>query len=101
MAAADHVGMSVKHTHPAKAKAAQQLASAHGVPDISSLLGDLNEARKATAYGDTAFPDLDADDLIREVEEYVEQIGELIDSEFDDEEDDEGVEDTAEPPAAS
>lgn len=62
-----------------------QLASSHGLPDISSLLSDLNDARKASAYGDTAFPDLDADDLIREIQEYVERVGELLDSDFDDE----------------
>ena len=86
MAAAAHVGYNVPPSHPAKARAATDLARDHGLTDVSTLLYDLNAARKSSAYGDTAFPNLDAEDVVRELEDYLDEVGTLLDA--DDEEDD-------------
>ncbi len=37
----------------------------------SSLLVQLNDARKSVAYGDIAMPHLDPEDIASEIEEYV------------------------------
>ena len=78
MAAALHTGIVPQKTHPAKANAALQLATSHGLADVSSLLVQLNDARKAEAYGDVARPDLDPEDVARELEMYVESVEELL-----------------------
>lgn len=78
MAAASRVGMGVVKSHAAKADAAVQLARKHKLPDISGLLPDLNTSRKAHAYGDTEAPDLDAEDISIELEEFVDAVAELI-----------------------
>ena len=44
------------------------------MPDVSDLLRDLNEARKANAYGDIPEPSLDAEDVARRIEEFVEAV---------------------------
>ena len=46
MAASAHGGLAVQPNHPAKAQAARDLAAAHGLPDVSGLLGTLNAAAK-------------------------------------------------------
>ena len=71
MAAATHVGWTTKRTHPAKAEAAAKLHQEFGLPDVRDLLWTLNSARKATAYGDVELPELDAEEVSIEVEEYV------------------------------
>jgi len=38
---------------------------------VSSLLVQLNDARKSVAYGDIAMPHLDPEDIASEIEEYV------------------------------
>jgi hypothetical protein len=78
MAAAAFTGVAVEKTHPAKAAAARSLAHRHGLPDVSALLGTLNAARKATAYGDRPLPPLDPAQLLREVEQYVDAVANLI-----------------------
>lgn len=81
MAAAEHLGLKVAKTHPAKAKAAETLASDHELPDVSSLLHKLNTARKSEAYGDVAFPsDLDAEEVCAEIEGFVEAVERLFES---------------------
>ncbi|MCI0453339.1 MAG: hypothetical protein L0Z51_13340 [Candidatus Latescibacteria bacterium] len=40
----------------------------------ADLLRDLNETRKSEAYGDVVAPTLDAEDVAREIEEYVEAV---------------------------
>ena len=52
MAAAKHFGKEVPPNHKAKADAAEELSKEHGLKNIKELLVDLNEARKAAAYGD-------------------------------------------------
>jgi hypothetical protein len=58
----------------------------HGLPDAATLLRDLNEARKAAAYGDVEAPDLNAEDIAIQIEEYVEGVTELLEAESDDDE---------------
>ena len=78
VAAAIHVGIVTQKSHPAKAIAAQQLTARHRLPDVSGLLVQLNDARKAEAYGDVARPDLDPKDLARTLEQYVEAVEALF-----------------------
>ena len=78
MAAASHLGWSVRRTHVDKAAAAERLSEELGLPEITDLLSDLNSARKSAAYGDVPFPDLDAEDVVIEVERYVEAVAKLI-----------------------
>ena len=79
MAAALHVKHPTQRSHPAKLKAARDLTAAHGLPDVSGLLRDLNEARKSEAYGDVTFPPgLDAEAVAKAVEEYVNAVDQLL-----------------------
>jgi hypothetical protein len=72
VAAALHLGYAMKKTHGSKADVVRELAAREGLPDVSSLMHDLNEVRKSEAYGDVASPPtLDPEDTVREVEEYV------------------------------
>lgn len=71
VAAAIRAGIATQKSHPSKANAAQQLAARNRLPDVSGLLVELNDARKAEAYGDIARPEIDPADLARKLEEYV------------------------------
>ena len=77
VAAALKVGLEPSRSHPGKAKAASSL-QAHSLPDVAELLSNLNVARKAAAYGDVDFPELDAEDLATRIEEYVEAVATLL-----------------------
>lgn len=74
-AAATHAEIKFGKTHPSKADAAQELATRHGLPGVSSLLAELNDARKSVAYGDIAMPSLDAEDVAIAIEAYVDAVG--------------------------
>jgi hypothetical protein len=79
VAAALHRNYPLKRTHWSKADAARDLAAQGGLPDVSGLMGDLNEVRKSEAYGDIASPpNLDAEEVVREVEEYVDAVDALL-----------------------
>lgn len=78
VAAALHTGTPVQKTHPSKAAAASQLANTHGLPDVSNVLVQLNDARKSEAYGDVVKPDLDPEDLVTEIEEYITAVEALL-----------------------
>lgn len=80
VAAATYSGLTVEPNHPAKANAAQSLAAAHGLPDVSQLLRTLNTARKAAAYGDRNLPQLDGRHLAAQIEQYVTAVALLIES---------------------
>lgn len=73
-AAAVHATIPVAKTHPARAAAARELATRCGLPDVSSLLIKLNDARKSAAYGDIARPTLDAEDVAIEIERFVDAV---------------------------
>jgi hypothetical protein len=77
-AAATHAGIGFKKTHPSKADAARQLAAQHRLPDVSRLLVQLNDARKSVAYGDVPQPNLDAEDVATEVENYVDAVEDFL-----------------------
>lgn len=71
VAAASRLGWQVPRTHRTKVEAALRLSRDHEFPDIEDLLIDLNSARKAAAYGDVEFPELDPEDVAVQIEEYV------------------------------
>ena len=73
-AAATHAKIAFKKTHAGKAEAARQLARRHGLPDVEDLLRDLNDARKSQAYGDVAAPELDAEEVVCQIENYAEAV---------------------------
>jgi hypothetical protein len=77
-AAALHFGFRTSTKHWEKADLALRLHQKKALPDISDLLRNLNEARKAAAYGDIKFPELDAEDTATEIEEYVEAVATLL-----------------------
>lgn len=64
---------------------AKDLHNKRGLPDIAGLLSDLNDARKAAAYGDMERPDLDAEDIASQIEVYVNAVAALIAREAPDE----------------
>lgn len=79
MAAAAHFGRLVARTHWDKRDAAAEFAVAQGLPDVSELLAELNDARKAVAYGDMPLPRLDARQVAADVAAFVEAVQSLID----------------------
>ncbi len=77
-AAAEHVGVSITRSHPGKIKVADILATDHGLPPASDLLRDLNDARKAAAYGDVDMPELEPQGVAEKIEEYVHAVEDLF-----------------------
>jgi hypothetical protein len=77
-AAAIALGMTVTKQHWNKANIAAGLHQTHDLPDIEALMRDLNEARKAEAYGDIPAPDLDPEEVATDVERYVDAVRELL-----------------------
>ena len=79
-AAALKSGETPIRTHWGKADQAKNLRAKHGFPDITSLLQDLNVARKAKAYGDEEFDESehDAKDVARQIEEYYMKVSAYI-----------------------
>jgi hypothetical protein len=77
-AAAVHVGITTSRKHWEKADIADELHEKHGLPDVGQLLRDLNDARKAAAYGDVPAPNLDAEDVASEIEIYVDAVRRLL-----------------------
>src|SRR5438874_13635559 len=57
-AAARKVGVATSRKHWEKVDVASILHDQYGLPDVEQLLRDLNDARKAKAYGDIEGPDL-------------------------------------------
>lgn len=68
----------VKKNHPSRAKAAEELHEHHQLPDVAELLGDLNETRKSEAYGDVEAPELNAEDVVTAIQEYVSKVEKLL-----------------------
>ena len=77
-AAATHIGLMTSKKHWEKADIAGELHKKHGLPDVGQLLRDLNDARKAAAYGDVPAPSLDAEDVASEIELYVDAVAQLL-----------------------
>ncbi len=78
VAAAIHVGLHIIRSHKGKVQAAIELSNSYGLPDVSDFLWELNSARKASAYGDVDFPDLDPEDVASKIENYVDEASKLI-----------------------
>jgi hypothetical protein len=77
-AAALHFGLRTSRKHWEKVDTASALHKDKGLPDVSDLLRDLNDARKAAAYGDTEVPDLEAESIASQIEEYVNAVAALL-----------------------
>ena len=77
-AAAIHFGIATSRKHWEKADVARRLHQEHKLPDVEDLLRDLNNARKAAAYGDVEAPELDPEQLAGEIERYVEAVAVMI-----------------------
>jgi pyruvate-formate lyase len=76
--AALHFGLGTCRKHWEKVDLAEALHRKKGLPDITDLLRDLNDARKAAAYGDVSFPQLDAEDISSEIEAYVDEVAAIL-----------------------
>lgn len=77
-AGAMHFGLRTSTKHWEKVDTATALHDKYGLPSIADLLRDLNDARKAAAYGDVEAPELDAQTVAMEIETYVEAVTVLI-----------------------
>jgi hypothetical protein len=77
-AAALHYGLKTSKKHWEKVDSAALLHEKQGLPDVSGLLRDLNEARKSAAYADVERPDLDAEDIAVQIEQYVDAVAKII-----------------------
>ena len=78
MAAASHSGFPRTRQHGEKAKYAEELHKKYGLPDVATLMRNLNVARKAAAYGDIEAPELDAEGLTADIENYVDAVRNLV-----------------------
>lgn len=79
VAAATHVGVPWKATHPDKVEAARILHSQQSLPEIAELLKELNELRKSESYGDISPPrSYSAEEIATAVENYVEHVAQRI-----------------------
>jgi|SRR5687767_12735553 len=86
-AAAIKLGLKTSRRHWEKADTARELHTNHALPDVEQLLRDLNDARKAAAYGDIEQPeDLNAEETASRIEEYVDAVSTLIEKEDGDSE---------------
>jgi hypothetical protein len=70
--------ISFARSHRGKVAAAERLTAEFGFPGVSELLVDLNDARKAAAYGDIDGPELDAETVAEAIEEYVKAVEDFI-----------------------
>lgn len=77
-AAALHFGLRTSRRHWEKVDTASALHKERGLPDVSDLLRDLNNARKAAAYGDTEVPELEAESIASQIEVYVSAVAALL-----------------------
>lgn len=79
IAAADSFAIPWEKTHPSKVEVATELHASKGLPDVSSLLEELNALRKSEAYGETPpAHGWGAEDLVIAVEEYVQAVARLL-----------------------
>jgi hypothetical protein len=84
-AAAIHLDLPTPKNHWGKVETARELHRNHAFPDIEQLLSDLNDARKAKAYGDDEAPDLDAEETASSIKQYVDAVRALIKAKDDSE----------------
>ena len=77
-AAALHFRLKISRKHWEKVDLAGVLHKKKALPDIGELLHDLNNARKAAAYGDISCPELDAEAVASEIEAYVNAVAAIL-----------------------
>ncbi len=77
VAAALQLNLQKPSQHRAKVEVAKLLPK-HGLKDVSRLLVQLNDARKAESYGDVVRPTLDPEALARSIEEFVLAVSNLV-----------------------
>ncbi len=82
IAAADHLHLPWERSHPSKVKVSRALHGDHGLPDVSSLLVELNELRKSEAYGEVQpSRSMTTEDIVIAVEGFIEAVGQLVEGE--------------------
>jgi len=79
-AASLHFGIQISRSHWKKVEAAARLHSEHDLANVEQLLVDLNAGRKAAAYGDIEEPELDAEDVASRIEQYVNEVENLLEA---------------------
>lgn len=77
-AAARKFGVATSRKHWEKVDVAAILRDQYGLPDVEQLLRDLNDARKATAYGDIEGPELEAEEIATKIEEFVDAVAAVV-----------------------
>ena len=77
-AAALHVQVKTKKLHWQKANAARDLHERHGLPDLADLLVALNDTRKSVVYGDVVASEIDEEDVVIAIENYVEAVEKFV-----------------------
>lgn len=78
VAASLHKGWRRPNQHIDKVASARRLTREDGLPEVATLLIDLNEMRKSENYGDVPAPEnLDAEDVASAVERYIDAVTEL------------------------
>jgi len=78
MAAATEYGLRGRKQHRDRVQLANRLHKKKGLPDVGKLLTDLHNAQKYASYGDVRAPDLVAENVAREIEEYVEAVLKIV-----------------------
>ena len=78
MAAATQYRLRGGKQHRDRVQLANRLHKNKGLPDAGKLLTDLHNAQKYASYGDVRPPRLVAEDVAREIEEYVEAVAKII-----------------------
>ena len=73
-----HIGSPTRRDHTNREHAAKEFHDRFGLPDVSGLLNELNDARKSELYGDVPAPDLDAEDVASSIETYVNAVAQLL-----------------------
>lgn len=77
-AAALHLGLKTSTRHWEKVDVASKLHVQAKLPDATDLLRDLNDARKSAAYGDTEMPEVEAEEIATQMENYVDAVTLLL-----------------------
>jgi hypothetical protein len=78
VAAATHANEQFQKNHWTKAEAARRLARDEGLTDVSDMLRDLNDARKGTAYGDIEEPEIEPEEVLTDVGNYIKEVENLL-----------------------
>ncbi len=77
-AASIRAKIEVIKQHWSAGAAARKLAKSIALPNVSDLLSDLNQGRKAAAYGDTEEPDLEPNHVLESLRDYLAKVSSYI-----------------------